>query len=38
MESKHTNNVKATKELWAKKCSGFMAFSTVTDEKIPCMC
>ena len=35
MESNHKTNVQATKETWAKRCTGFVAFSTVTDATIP---
>jgi len=35
MESKHANNVQATRETWAKKCTGFVAFSTADDPSIP---
>lgn len=35
MEKNHETNVKATKETWAKKCDGFVAFSTVEDKTIP---
>lgn len=35
MKSKHSTNVKATKENWAKRCTGFMAFSTEEDLNIP---
>ena len=35
MEKNHETNVKATKETWAKKCTGFMAFSTKTDLSLP---
>jgi len=34
-EKNHVTNVKATKETWAKRCSGFVAFSTVDDPNIP---
>ena len=34
-EKNHETNVKATKETWAKRCSGFVAFSTANDPKIP---
>lgn len=35
MESKHETNVKATRDTWAKRCTGFLAFSTATDPTIP---
>ena len=35
MESSHKENVQATRETWAKKCDGFVAFSTVDDDSIP---
>eukprot|EP00605_Chrysophyceae_sp_TOSAG23-4_P002456 GSChrysophyteH1.ASY1.ANO1.2715.1 assembled CDS len=35
MESAHESNVKATRETWAKKCDGFIAFSTVDDPSLP---
>lgn len=35
MESNHKLNVEATRETWAKKCDGFVAFSTVDDDTIP---
>ena len=35
MEKNHATNVKATKLTWAKKCDGFVAFSTKTDPSIP---
>lgn len=31
----HATNVKATKETWAKRCDGFLAFSTKSDPSIP---
>jgi glycoprotein-N-acetylgalactosamine 3-beta-galactosyltransferase len=31
----HATNVKATRETWAKRCDGFLAFSTLTDPSIP---
>ena len=37
MESKHHDNVQATRETWAKKCTGFVAFSTADDPTIPGM-
>lgn len=37
MESKHRDNVQATRETWAKKCTGFVAFSTADDPTIPGM-
>jgi hypothetical protein len=33
----HATNVQATKDVWAKKCDGFLAFSTATDESIPAL-
>ena len=30
-----SENVQATRETWAKKCDGFVAFSTVDDDSIP---
>lgn len=35
MESSHETNVKATRNTWAKKCDGFIAFSTKEDPLIP---
>ena len=35
MEKNHETNVKATRETWAKKCDGFVAFSTIEDPMIP---
>jgi len=35
MASAHANNVKSTRETWAKRCDGFIAFSTETDPTIP---
>jgi hypothetical protein len=35
MESSHATNVKATRNTWAKKCDGFIAFSTKDDPHIP---
>lgn len=35
MEKNHETNVRATKLTWAKKCTGFIAFSTVEDLTIP---
>ena len=35
MEANHNTNVKATRNTWAKKCDGFIAFSTVDDVSIP---
>lgn len=35
MEKNHPTNVQATRETWAKRCDGFLAFSTVTDMSIP---
>ena len=35
MEKNHDTNVKATKLTWAKKCDGFIAFSTKKDPTIP---
>mmetsp|Transcript_25138 Transcript_25138/g.25339 ORF Transcript_25138/g.25339 Transcript_25138/m.25339 type:complete len:691 (+) Transcript_25138:3-2075(+) len=35
MEKNHGTNVRATIETWGKRCSGFMAFSTVTNADIP---
>ncbi len=34
MASKHDTNVKATRDTWAKKCDGFVAFSTVVSGTI----
>ena len=35
MKKNHATNVKATRNTWAKKCDGFIAFSTERDETIP---
>jgi hypothetical protein len=35
MEANHDTNVKATRNTWAKKCDGFIAFSTKDDPTIP---
>ena len=35
MEKNHATNVAATKETWAKRCDGFVAFSTAADAAIP---
>lgn len=35
MERNHNGNVKSTRETWAKKCDGFIAFSTKTDYSLP---
>lgn len=35
MEKNHEGNVQATRETWGKRCDGFIAFSTVQDDKIP---
>lgn len=35
MESNHDTNVKATRNTWAKRCDGFIAFSTKDDPTIP---
>ena len=35
MLSKHASNVAATRETWAKRCDGWVAFSTSTDATIP---
>jgi hypothetical protein len=35
MEKNHATNVKATKNTWAKRCDGFIAFSTTEDAAIP---
>ena len=35
MAKNHPTEVKSTKETWAKKCDGFIAFSTVDDPNIP---
>lgn len=35
MEANHETNVKATRNTWAKKCDGFIAFSTKEDATIP---
>lgn len=35
MEKNHPGNVQATRETWGKRCDGFIAFSTVTDNNIP---
>ena len=34
MEKNHQTNVKATMETWAKRCDGFVAFSTATDRSL----
>jgi hypothetical protein len=35
MASSHATNVRATRNTWAKKCDGFIAFSTEEDQDIP---
>ena len=35
MQENHLTNVKSTRETWAKRCDGFIAFSTVTDLALP---
>ena len=35
MEQSHATNAKATRNTWAKKCDGFIAFSTVEDPSFP---
>lgn len=35
MQLSHDNNVKATRNTWAKRCDGFIAFSTIDDDTIP---
>ena len=35
MEQSHTTNAKATRNTWAKKCDGFISFSTVEDPSFP---
>ncbi len=35
MQENHLKNVKSTRETWAKRCDGFIAFSTVTDLALP---
>jgi len=35
MEQSHATNAKATRNTWAKKCDGFIAFSTVDDPSFP---
>lgn len=35
MEKNHAGNVQATRETWGKRCDGFIAFSTMTDNNIP---
>lgn len=35
IEKAHENNVKATRNTWAKKCDGFIAFSNKYDKDIP---
>lgn len=35
MEKNHKTNVEATRTTWAKRCDGFIAFSTVEDTAIP---
>ena len=37
MEKNHKTEVQATRETWGKRCTGFIAFSTVTDESIPAL-
>lgn len=37
MEKNHASNVLATRNTWARKCDGFLAFSTKTDLEIPAM-
>ena len=34
MAKNHDTNVKATRETWGKRCDGFVAYSTVTDDNI----
>jgi hypothetical protein len=34
-DKNHKTNVEATRKGWAKRCTGFVAFSTVDDESIP---
>ena len=34
MAKNHDTNVKATRETWGKKCDGFVAYSTSTDDSI----
>ena len=31
----HKTNVRATRDTWAKRCDGFLAFSTLSDPSIP---
>ncbi len=35
LKKSHQTNVKATRNTWAKKCDGFIAFSDERDESIP---
>jgi len=35
VESKHATNIRAIRETWASYCDGFLAFSTVSDPRIP---
>ena len=35
MEQSHTTNAKATLNIRAKKCDGFIAFSTMEDPSFP---
>eukprot|EP01032_Pedospumella_encystans_P012567 gene12567-14533_t len=35
MEANHRTNTRATRDTWAKKCDGFIAFSTLDDPAIP---
>ncbi len=37
MEKSHKTNVRATRNTWAKKCDGFIAFSTKTDPEFNAM-
>jgi hypothetical protein len=34
MAKNHDTNVKATRETWGKRCDGFVAYSTLTDDSI----
>jgi hypothetical protein len=37
MEANHASNVRVMKSTWAKRCNGWVAFSTKTDESIPAL-
>ncbi len=35
LQKNHPVNVKATRNTWAKRCDGFLAFSTAEDPTVP---